>query len=190
MLLILCGKTASGKNTYREKLLQRNTSWHRSISHTTRPMRDGEQNHFQYHFIETTQFLLMTIQNFFIEITDYKFSDYFEEKWYYGLSKHEVYNDAINLAILNQDGVKKAIENFGKSNVKIVYLYSDNEELRRRGHQRLDDSVRFEMRLRDDEKQFQKIEEIADLIINTNCSDEQHELNYKLIENLLEVNNV
>jgi hypothetical protein len=46
------------------------------------------------------------------------------------------------------------------------------------------------MRLRDDEKQFEGIENIADLVINTNCSDDQHELNYKAIEQLLEVNYV
>lgn len=187
MLLILCGKTASGKNTYRETLLQRNPSWHRAVSHTTRPMREGEENHLQYHFTETVQFITMAIQNFFIETTAYKFSDYIEEKWYYGLSKHEVDNDKINLAILNKEGVQKAISVFGKEKVKVVYLHSDNEELRRRGHDRLDDRVRFEMRLRDDEIQFEGIEEIADLVLNTNCNLEEHEQNYAAIEKLLEV---
>lgn len=187
MLLILCGKTASGKNTYRETLMQRNPSWHRAISHTTRPMRDGEENNLQYHFTETVQFITMAIQNFFIETTDYRLSDYTEDKWYYGLTKAEIDNDSINLAILNQDGAKNAINYLGKEKVKVVYLHSDNEELRRRGHQRLDDSVRFEMRLRDDERQFEGIEKIADLVLNTNCTEDQHELNYSAIEKLLEV---
>lgn len=187
MLLILCGKTASGKNTYRETLLQRNPSWHRAVSHTTRPMREGEENHLQYHFTETVPFITMAIQNFFIETTGYKFSDYIEEKWYYGLSRHEVDNDKINLAILNKEGAEKALGIFGKEKVKIIYLHSDNEELRRRGHERLDDRVRFEMRLRDDELQFEGVEEIADLVLNTNCTAEQHELNYAAIEKLLEV---
>lgn len=187
MVLILCGKTATGKNTYREALLQRNKSWQRAVSHTTRPMREGEKNHLQYHFANTSDFITMAIQNFFIETTAYKFSDYIEENWYYGLSKHEIDNDKINLAILNQEGAKKAIKYLGKEKVKVVYLYSDNEELRRRGHERLDDAVRFEMRLRDDEKQFEGIEDIADLVLNTNCSEEQHELNFSAIEKLLEV---
>jgi guanylate kinase len=187
MLLILCGKTASGKNTYREALMRRNPSWHRAISHTTRPMREGEINHLQYHFVDNIPFITMAIQNFFIETTDYKLSDYAEEKWYYGLTKAEVDSDSINLAILNQDGAKNAINFLGKENVKVIYLYSDSEELRRRGHKRLDDGVRFEMRLRDDEKQFENIEDIADLVLNTNCSEEQHELNYRAIEKLLEV---
>jgi len=187
MLLILCGKTASGKNTYREMLMQRNQSWHRAISHTTRMKRQGEQNHFQYHFVDTVSFITMAIQNFFIETTDYRLSEYNEEKLYYGLTKAEIDNEKINLAILNQDGAKNAIKYLGKDKVKIVYLYSDNEELRRRGHKRLEDSVRFEMRLRDDEIQFEGIENIADLVLNTNCSPEQHELNYRAIEKLLEV---
>ena len=187
MLLILCGKTASGKNTYREILMQRNSSWHRAISHTTRPMREGEENHLQYHFVSSIPFITMAIQNFFIETTDYRLSDYTDDKWHYGLSKAEVDNDTINIAILNQDGAKNAINYLGKDKVKVVYLYSDNEELRRRGHKRLDNSVRFEMRLRDDEIQFQNIDKIADLIINTDCSREQHELNYRAIEKLLEV---
>jgi guanylate kinase len=186
MLLILCGKTATGKNTYRDTLLQRNPSWHRAISHTTRPMREGEQNHLQYHFVEKVSFITMAIQDFFIETTDYKFSEFLEDKWYYGLSKSELM-EGINLAILNQEGAKKAISSIGKDNVKIIYLYSDNEELRRRGHQRLDDPVRFEMRLRDDELQFEGVEEIADLVLNTNCSEDEHEQNYIAIERLLEV---
>jgi guanylate kinase len=186
MLLILCGKTASGKNTYRETLMQRNPSWHRAVSHTTRPMRQGETNHLQYHFLETVPFITMAIQNFFIETTDYRLSDYTDDKWYYGLSKSEVDNDKVNLAILNQDGAKNAIKYLTKDKVKIVYLYSDNEELRRRGHERLDDPIRFEMRLRDDERQFEGVEKIADLVLKTQCSDEEHELNYRAIEILLE----
>jgi guanylate kinase len=187
MLLILCGKTASGKNTYRETLMQRNPSWHRAVSHTTRPMREGEKNHFQYHFVDSISFITMAIQNFFIETTDYRISDYTDEKWYYGLNKTELDSENINLAILNQDGAKKAISYLGKEKVKVVYLYSDSEELRRRGHQRLDDPIRFEMRLRDDELQFEGVENIADLVLNTDCSAEQHERNYIAIEKLLEV---
>ena len=66
----------------------------------------------------TLPFITMAIQNFFIETTAYKFSDYIEEKWYYGLSRHEVDNDKINLAILNKEGAQKAISIFGKE-----YLY-------------------------------------------------------------------
>lgn len=187
MLLILCGKTASGKNTYREALVRRNPSWRRAVSHTTRPMREGEENHLQYHFVEKVSFITMAIQNFFIETTEYRLSEYTDDKWYYGLTKAEVDNDNVNVAILNQDGVKKAIETLGREKTYVVYLFSDNEELRRRGHQRMDDSVRFEMRLRDDEIQFVGIEQVADLIINTNCSFEEQEINYSIIERLLEV---
>lgn len=187
MLLILCGKTASGKNTYRDTLMQRNPSWHRAVSHTTRPIRNGEENHLQYHFTENIPFITMAIQNFFIETTDYRLSDYTDEKWHYGLSKFEIDNDKINLAILNQDGAKNAIKYLGKDKVKVIYLQSDSEELRRRGHERLDDPIRFEMRLRDDERQFEGVENIADLVLDTNCSKEQHELNYSAIEKLLEV---
>jgi hypothetical protein len=44
------------------------------------------------------------------------------------------------------------------------------------------------MRLRDDEIQFEDIEKIADLVLKTDCSNEQHELNYRTIEKLLEEN--
>jgi guanylate kinase len=187
MLLILCGKTASGKNTYRDTLMQRNLSWRRAISHTTRPMREGELNHFQYHFVNNVDFITMAIRNFFIETTNYKFSEFLEDTWYYGLTKAEIDSENINLAILNQEGAKKAIEYLGKEKVKIIYLYGDNEELRRRGHKRLDDAVRFEMRLRDDGIQFEGVENIADLVLKTDCTQEEHEQNYIAIEKLLEV---
>ena len=120
MLLILCGKTASGKNTYRETLMQRNPFWHRAVSHTTRPMRDGEKNHLQYHFVENIPFITMAIQNFFIETTDYRLSDYTDDKWYYGLSKSEVHGNKVSLAILNQDGVKNAVKYLRKDKRTII----------------------------------------------------------------------
>jgi guanylate kinase len=186
MLLILCGKTSSGKNTYREALLRRNPSWYRAVSHTTRPMREGEENHLQYHFVEKNKFITMAIQNFFIETTEYSLSDYSDDKWYYGLTKAEVDSNILTVAILNQSGVKKAIEYLGKKNVYVVYLHAENEEIRRRGHERMDDPIRFEMRLRDDIIQFEGIEKIADLTINTECTAEEQECNYGIIEKLLE----
>jgi guanylate kinase len=63
-------------------------------------------------------------------------------------------------------------------------MQAPDEELRKRSHARLDESAEFERRLDDDKKEFEGIEKVADLIINTNTHD--HESNLKAIESLLE----
>lgn len=54
--IILVGKAASGKDYFKDFLIER--GFIPSVSHTTRPMRDGEIDGETYHFVSEEDFLL------------------------------------------------------------------------------------------------------------------------------------
>ena len=49
ILLILVGKTASGKDTIIKELTE--NGWDKVVTYTTRPIREGEKEGITYHYI-------------------------------------------------------------------------------------------------------------------------------------------
>lgn len=80
MLYYLMGKSASGKDSIFHKLLEK-TKWKSLIPYTTRPMRDGEVEGQEYHFISTNQFKSNIDRGIMAEFREY---DTVFGKWYYG----------------------------------------------------------------------------------------------------------
>lgn len=81
-MIILVGASASGK-TEVAKQLARHFNMKKVITHTTRPMRDHEQQDIDYHFVSKQEFLVLKSQNVFVETTQYNGN-------YYGTSKNEI----------------------------------------------------------------------------------------------------
>lgn len=86
MLLILCGKSGSGKDTLAEEILRRYPDeWERLVSTTTRPMRDGEVNGREYHFIDKEEFRSLYKEGKMIEFRGYDTNVAgVKDTWYYG----------------------------------------------------------------------------------------------------------
>ena len=74
------GKSASGKDSIFHKILEK-TKWKSLIPYTTRPMRDGEVEGQEYHFISTDQFKSYIDRGIMAEFREY---DTVFGKWYYG----------------------------------------------------------------------------------------------------------
>ena len=55
-LYIVSAASGTGKTSLLKELLANSENIAVSVSHTTRPMRDGEENAVHYHFVEKTQF--------------------------------------------------------------------------------------------------------------------------------------
>ena len=70
MLLILTGKTASGKTAIRKKLIE--SGMIPNITYTSRPMRKGETDHVDYHFLSDDEFQQKIDERFFTEHKEYK----------------------------------------------------------------------------------------------------------------------
>jgi len=186
MLIILCGNTAVGKDTYQNMLLDRNPNLHRAVSHTTRPMRIGEVDGKEYYFVNASHFMKMQMEDSFIETRVYStIQNGKGTLWYYGLSYDEVKGDGAAIAIVDHQGTREILSKRGDIVVKVVYLTAPEKELKRRSISRNDEAAEFERRLKDDIREFMGVEEIADLIINTHTLE--HEENLMMIEKLLEV---
>ena len=80
MLLILTGKTASGKDTIMSRLLLRYPNLKRVVSTTTRPPRRGEVDGKDYNFVTREQFQQKIKDGLLIEFVEYGGNLYGTEK--------------------------------------------------------------------------------------------------------------
>lgn len=82
--IVLVGGTASGKDTLLKRMLSRTSPQKSLISHTTRPMRDGEVDGVEYWFVSDEEFSKIN----FIENREYQVA-HDSNIWKYGLSVDE-----------------------------------------------------------------------------------------------------
>ena len=68
-MVILAGKTCTGKTTLAENLVKRGMK--KIVTYTTRPMRAGEADGIDYHFIKEPEFQKLSKSGFFAEETSY-----------------------------------------------------------------------------------------------------------------------
>ena len=66
-LYTVSAPSGAGKTSLVNALVARNPDIKVSISHTTRPIRPGEENGINYHFVDKPQFLAMLEQSAFLE---------------------------------------------------------------------------------------------------------------------------
>ena len=66
-LYIIIAPSGAGKTSLVEQLLVQNTNLYVSISHTTRPARNNEENGVNYHFISEADFTNMSSEGDFLE---------------------------------------------------------------------------------------------------------------------------
>lgn len=83
MLVVLSGPSGSGKDTVLERLKEMGVVFDKTISATTRQMRDGEKDGVDYYFIDKATFEEKIKEGFFLEYTLYNNN-------YYGTPKSEV----------------------------------------------------------------------------------------------------
>ncbi|MGZ8401197.1 MAG: guanylate kinase [Methyloceanibacter sp.] len=66
-MLVLSSPSGAGKTTLARRLLDKETGIEPSISHTTRPKRNGEQEGRDYHFVDRDAFTRLRDQGEFLE---------------------------------------------------------------------------------------------------------------------------
>ena len=69
-LLVLMGKSCSGKDTITNELINKH-GYEKFVPYTTRPMRDGEIQDQTYHFISEDEFINKINDGFFLEYRKY-----------------------------------------------------------------------------------------------------------------------
>lgn len=166
-ILVVCGKGASGKDTLLKTLV--NDGFVPAISHTTRPMRKGETDGVEYHFIDFEEFVYRHTLREFVEMREYNTA---QGAWYYGVTRDEL-NHKLELGnvvmILDKKGLQALLKTEYKDRVVSVYLDVDGDVRLQRYLNRedinidvLEECVR---RYKADEYDFEGIKDVVDCVI-------------------------
>lgn len=177
-LILLIGCMASGKDTILKEMINEGYA-EPVISHTSRPMRKGEKEGIEYHFVSAEEMLKMKENNEFIEFKSYKAAN--NEKWYYGVNKNSLEKGLSKNYILIVDitGMRQIKEYFKDDKdmeITTIFLDVDKETRRKRAIMRdnmtLEKVKEIERRLEADDKEVYPFKEECDLILqNTNEED-------------------
>lgn len=175
-MLVLIGKSASGKDTIKRKLIEL-YKFKSIITYTTRPMRVGEINGVDYHYINECEFQKKIKEGFFAEWKSYNTT---KGEWYYGTAKEDIEkaND-YTLMILSPRGVKDILKQGYEP--KVVYIDANVETITQRLYARGDDILEIQRRTLSDSVDFKNIEAIVNCNINNNKEDDIEDV----INNLL-----
>lgn len=169
MLLILLGKTCSGKDAIAKELVMKH-GFYRIATTTSRPMRKGEKQDVDYHFVTEDEFKEKINDGCFIE---YKTYDTTSGKWYYGTTYESLNNIDDNgkyVIILTPDGYKELVEKLSIYH-KSIYVYANNSTIVNRLKKRKDKNDSIRRRLEHDNEDFKGVETIVDKIVYNNDKD-------------------
>ena len=129
MIYIITGPSGVGKNTIIEAM-STDLDFYFSVSHTTRPQREGEEDGKDYHFVTEERFKTLVDENLMIEYEQYG-------GFYYGTSKKEILKESnIILLDLEVNGATKLLSE-NEDFIGIFIDIDDNElvkRLKNRGH--------------------------------------------------------
>lgn len=134
-IIILCGKSASGKDTITQKLKDI-LGYEFIISTTTRPIREGEKEGDPYYFIKNDKFVELIENDKLIEYRTYNtLINNVPDVWYYGVPKASISNNNSYIGVLDIVGLDGFKEHFGDSVISF-YIHVDDKERERRAMKR------------------------------------------------------
>ena len=176
-ILILIGKTSSGKTLIKEKLIEKGFAG--ITTYTSRPMRKGEKQDVTYHFISDKDFKQKINEGFFAEWKSYITAD---GVWYYGTALEDLKNGEYNsVIILTPDGYRDVVNKLSE-NPTAIYVYANNSTIKKRLMMRGDNPNEAQRRLDHDNEDFKGIENEVDKIVYNNDGTNIDEVVQKILE--------
>ena len=142
-MLILIGPSASGK-TEVVKMLISKYNMKKFVTYTSRPMRPGEIEDVDYHFLSREEFEKKINDSFFLEYVEYNNN-------YYGTAYEDISKNKV--LIVEPNGANVYYEKL-KDQIYIVYLNASDEERKRRMIERGDSLENINKRLLSDIQYF------------------------------------
>ena len=169
-IVVLVGKSGSGKDTVVKKLAERNSDLFKAVSTTTRPQRESEVDGEDYYFVTQDQFMDRIQNNEFWEyIVYHAYKKDKIEDWYYGLGKENPLDTQNCVVVADLERIPQLIDIFGRR-VIVICLDVDEEERMRRA--KLRDSnfneLEWTRRVLDENKKFKWVEDKVDFVISNN----------------------
>jgi guanylate kinase len=179
-LIIIVGRSGTGKSSLVRNFNRHNPDYAKTIiTTTTRPMRAGEVNGVNYHFVIKQDFERMIAEDKLVEYVEY-------QGYYYGTTKDEFDYSRTNIVVVEPVGLEH-IRNFFKDSFRIFVVKLDApdaiilERMLRRD-QPVEDIVK---RYKEDKSRFENI--YHDILINTDINQNEE---LTLFENLVKENSV
>lgn len=118
----LMGKSSSGKDTIYKKLLEKTGDRFKTIvSYTTRPIRDGETDGVEYHFVTVPEFEKLNDAG---KVIEHRCYHTIHGDWYYFTADDGQIDLAKDdyLLIMTPEGYKNLQKYFGKDKVMPIYI--------------------------------------------------------------------
>ena len=167
-ILILIGKTASGKDKTVSELVSKH-GFKKVITYTTRLMRKGEKQDIAYHYISEEEFKQKIEDGFFAEWKSY---DTEFGIWYYGSALEDLEKaDDKSVIILTPSGYRDVKRKLPNKNITAIYIYANNETIKKRLIKRGDNKEEAERRILHDNEDFKGFEKEANRIVYNNYDD-------------------
>lgn len=165
MIYVIVGQTNSGKSTLVRDLITA-TGIKQIITYTTRPIRYGERDGVDYHFITSDE---MNEPGFFGRRDFY--TVYREEPYSYAMKEDDfiLLGDAI--IVLDPKGVRELKDQVGYSNVTTIYINASDELIKQRGVNRGDSPDEIQRRLDVDRDDFISAHHFADIVLDPEAGD-------------------
>ena len=174
MILVLIGKSSSGKDTLMKELVNQNL-FKECISTTSRPIREKEKNNIDYMFITKDEFIEKIKNNDFIEHRTYKTElNHNKEIWYYGTEKKAIDISVDSVLVLDLQGLKELREYFASESILGVYLHCPSILRTQRAKSRGSFcEVEWNRRLLTDKKDFEDVYSEVQYVLNGAKSTEE-----------------
>lgn len=121
-IIAIMGKAGSGKDTLLKALLQELTFTNIArpiISCTTRPIREGEVDGVDYHYLTKEQFTDQVLNGDMLEATVFN-------NWCYGTSLTNLSQNHLNIGVFNPEGVEILRDNI-HINLFVIYIQADDK---------------------------------------------------------------
>ena len=165
-MIAICGKAGAGKDTVMKRVVEALPQLHEIVSCTTRPMREGEVDGVNYHYLTGEQFAEEVMAGEMLEATC--FND-----WFYGTSYDSLRSDCVNIAVFNPEGIDSVMAH--KNNIELVVFYIEADDkirllrqLNREEHPDVHEIIR---RFRADETDFADLDFHYNALTNNSEED-------------------
>ena len=173
-MLIICGKSASGKDTVVKEMMKR--GWKHIITWTTRPRRRGERNGVDYHFVTDDEFDMLIQHGVFAEHKSYNVAN--GSVWRYG--SHIDSADDKAVIILTPSGYRDLPDKI-KDSCCCIYLYANDATIRKRLKWRGDNNDEVARRIVADRRDFRGFENECNKIVYNNIDDKPGDVADRII---------
>lgn len=179
-MLVVIGKTASGKTTIVDKLVAE-YGYRKIVTTTSRPIRKKEKQGVDYNFISEEEFKNKIEDGTFAEWKCYHTVD---GDWYYGCYLNEIVNAGDkDIIILTPDGYRDVCYKSRKK-LPVIYIYANIKTIETRLKKRGDKKEEAQRRIEHDNQDFKGAEELADRIFYNNETNDVDEVTRKIVEYL------